>query len=165
MDTSVRAMKSDDCTEVMKIYNEALDERIATFNTEPVSADEVRKWPMDGTVLVASSGNSVIGFVRAFSYSVRACYSGIVEFSIYVSSQERGKGVGSRLMGDFLEILTSEGRWKVLSRVFPENLPSLSLLRKHGFREVGTYRNHATLDDIWRDVVIVERLLGKNSTA
>ena len=53
------------------------------------------------------------------------------------------------------------GFWKVLSRVFPENDASRALCRRHGFREVGTYERHAKLDGEWRDVVIVERLLGE----
>lgn len=159
MDITIREIEPSDCEEIMEIYNDTLDERIATFNIEHIDVDKVREWKENGIVLVANAKDSVIGFVRSYPYSARSCYSGIAEFSIYISSQGRGKGVGSRLMDNFLEALISEGKWKVLSRVFPENLPSLLLLRKHGFREVGTYRNHATLDGVWRDVVIVERLL------
>lgn len=159
MNITIREIEPSDCEEIMEIYNDTLDERIATFNIEHIDVDKVREWKENGIVLVANAKDSVIGFVRSYPYSARSCYSGIAEFSIYISSQGRGKGVGSRLMDNFLEALISEGKWKVLSRVFPENLPSLLLLRKHGFREVGTYRNHATLDGVWRDVVIVERLL------
>ena len=159
MDITIREIEPSDCEEIMEIYNDTLDERIATFNIEHIDVDKVREWKENGIVLVANANDSVIGFVRSYPYSARSCYSGIAEFSIYISSQGRGKGVGSRLMDNFLEALISEGKWKVLSRVFPENLPSLLLLRKHGFQEVGTYRNHATLDGVWRDVVIVERLL------
>ena len=52
------------------------------------------------------------------------------------------------------------GFWKLVSRVFVENAASRALLRSIGFREVGTYERHAQLDGIWRDVVIVEKLLG-----
>lgn len=55
----------------------------------------------------------------------------------------------------------SRGFWKVVSRVFPENESSLALCRRLGFREVGVYRRHAKLDGEWRDVVIVELLLGE----
>jgi phosphinothricin acetyltransferase len=60
----------------------------------------------------------------------------------------------------FLPVLEQAGFWKVLSRIFPENLASLVLCRRHGFREVGRYHRHAQLDGNWRDVIIVERLLG-----
>jgi len=51
------------------------------------------------------------------------------------------------------------GFWKLLSRVFVENQASRQLIRSLGFREVGVYEKHGKLDGVWRDVVIVERLL------
>jgi L-amino acid N-acyltransferase YncA len=56
------------------------------------------------------------------------------------------------------------GLWKVLSRIFPENSASLALCARHGFREVGRYEKHARLDGVWRDVIIVERLIPVNLT-
>ena len=63
-------------------------------------------------------------------------------------------------MSEFVQALVAEGKWKVLSRVFVDNVASLQLLAKHGFREVGIYRKHARLDGKWKDGVIVEKLLG-----
>ena len=57
--------------------------------------------------------------------------------------------------------LEARGFWKLLSRVFPENAASRALCRATGFREVGTYHRHARLDGVWRDCVIVERLIGE----
>ena len=54
------------------------------------------------------------------------------------------------------------GFWKLVSRVFVENDASRKLLRSLGFREVGIYEKHGQLDGVWRDVVIVERLLSCN---
>ena len=68
--------------------------------------------------------------------------------------------MGDLLMSAFIQALVADGKWKVLSRVFVENDASRRLLAKHGFREVGIYRRHARLDGVWRDGVIVERLLG-----
>ena len=64
-------------------------------------------------------------------------------------------------MKAFLPACERAGLWKVLSRVFPENVGSLRLLERHGFRRVGTYLRHARLDGAWRDVIIIERLLGE----
>jgi phosphinothricin acetyltransferase len=55
----------------------------------------------------------------------------------------------------------SRGFWKLVARIFPENEASLALCRALGFREVGVYRRHAKLDGEWRDVVVVELLLGE----
>lgn len=63
-------------------------------------------------------------------------------------------------MGAFLPVCEDAGLWKLVSRVFPENGASRALLARHGFREVGTYLRDARHRGVWRDVVIVERLLG-----
>mgnify|MGYP001275973330 CR=1 FL=1 len=160
MSVTIRAMESRDCEALAAIYNQVIDERVATFNTEHIDADGVAGWTESGLVLVADSGRDAVGFVRSFPYRTRPCYEGIAQFSIYVGDAARGLGIGDLLMAAFLDALVAEGKWKVLSRVFPENEASLSLLAAHGFREVGIYRNHALLDGVWRDVIIVERLLG-----
>ncbi|MEM7314345.1 MAG: N-acetyltransferase family protein, partial [Planctomycetota bacterium] len=95
----------------------------------------------------------------ATPYSERECYSGIREFSIYVESQNAGKGVGRVLMSSLIERAQENGCWKLLSRVFPDNTRCRRLLKRCGFREVGVYENHGQLCGEWRDVVIVERLL------
>jgi L-amino acid N-acyltransferase YncA len=69
--------------------------------------------------------------------------------------------VGDQLIEAFIPALEQAGFWKVLSRIFPENEASRALCRRHGFREVGVYEKHAQLDGVWRDVVIVERLIGE----
>ena len=65
-------------------------------------------------------------------------------------------------MAALLESAEQAGFWKIVSRVFPENSASLRLIRSMGFREIGTYENHGKLDGVWRDVIIVERLLRAN---
>ena len=93
-------------------------------------------------------------------YRPREAYSGIAEFSVYAARRARGKGAGRAAMLALFDAAREGGFWKLVSRVFVENTASRALLRSVGFREVGTYQRHAQLDGIWRDVVIVEKLLG-----
>jgi phosphinothricin acetyltransferase len=65
-------------------------------------------------------------------------------------------------MTSLIEAAEKAGFWKLVSRVFVENLASRNLIRKFGFREVGVYEKHARLDGVWRDVVIVERIIPAN---
>ena len=99
--------------------------------------------------------------MAASTYRPRECYAGIAEFSVYVAGSARGRRVGDALLAAFLPACEAAGLWKVLSRIFPENGASRRLCARHGFREVGTYARHARLDGAWRDVAIVERLLGE----
>lgn len=160
--THVRAARPSDAAAMARIYNEGIADRVATFETRERSAAEVAAWLDDGRypVLAAESDGRVVGWIAASPYRERACYAGIVEFSVYVAREARGRGMGSALMSAFLSACETAGFWKVVSRIFPENGASLALCRRHGFREVGTYRRHGRLDGHWRDCVIVERLLG-----
>ena len=158
----VRPATRDDADAITWIYNEGIRDRGATFETLERSAADVLPWFDDSRfpVLVAIDGNTVVGWAAASPYRARACYAGIAEYSIYVATSHRGRGVGRALMPAFLAALETAGFWKVLSRLFPENGASRALCTRFGFREVGVYQRHAQLDGVWRDVVIVERLLG-----
>jgi phosphinothricin acetyltransferase len=158
----VRPARDDDAPRIAEIYNEGIRGRTATFETRERTADDVRGWLGDPLhpVLVAERDGEVAGWIAASTYRPRECYRGIAEFSVYVAGSERGRGVGDALMAAFLPACEAAGVWKVLSRIFPENAASLRLCARHGFREVGVYRRHGRLDGAWRDVVVVERLLG-----
>lgn len=103
----------------------------------------------------------MIAWAAASPYGSREAYAGVGEFSVYVGRDARGRGAGRTAMDALITASERTGLWKLVSRVFPENIASLALLRSVGFREVGTYRRHARLDGVWRDVVIVEKLIGE----
>lgn len=149
-----------DAEAISRIYNAGIDERIATFETRPRSPEEMLP-DLDAAypaVVVVSDG-AVIAFASTSAYSPRDCYSGIAEFSVYTDPKERGRGAGRLAMEALIGETKRRGFWKLLSKVFVENAPSRKLLRCVGFREVGVHKRHARLDDVWRDVVLVERLL------
>jgi phosphinothricin acetyltransferase len=81
---------------------------------------------------------------------------------VYVERAERGRGAGRLAMDALIAAAEEAGFWKLLSRVFTENTASRTLLRSLGFREVGIYEKHGQLDGVWRDVVIVERIIPRN---
>jgi L-amino acid N-acyltransferase YncA len=156
----IRSAALSDALRVAEIYNQGIVGRLATFETTLRTAEDILAWfSPQYPFLVAERDGLVLGFARASSYRPRDCYAGIAEYSVYVATDAQGQRVGDALMREFLPALRLAGFWKVLSRVFPENTASLALCRRHGFREVGTYEKHAQLDGVWRDVVIVERLL------
>jgi L-amino acid N-acyltransferase YncA len=152
-----------DADAMARIYNEGIEDRIATFETRPRSAEDVRAW-FDGVhpVVVAEDDGRVLAFASTSTYRPRECYAGIAEFSVYVGREARGRGAGRAVMEALVAEAERAGFWKLVSRVFPHNTASLRLLRSIGFREVGRYEKHAKLDGEWLDVVIVERLLPAN---
>jgi len=152
-----------DASAMTRIYNEGIEDRTATFETRPRDPSEIAAW-FDGShpiVVVESEPDGVVGFAAASSYRQREAYSGIAEFSVYVVRHARGRGVGRAAMLALIAAAERRGFWKLVSRVFVDNEASRHLLTSVGFREVGLYRRHARLEGAWRDVIIVERLLGE----
>lgn len=160
---NIRPATMKDAEAIASIYNEGIRGRGATFETRERTAADILPWFGDARhpVLVAEDGGAVVGWVAASTYRPRDCYAGIAEFSVYVAGAARGRGVGDALMAAFVTACEAAGVWKLLSRIFPDNAASLGLCARHGFREVGIYRRHGKLEGAWRDVVIVERLLGE----
>ncbi len=152
-----------DAAPIAGIYNEGLADGVATFETRPRSAEEIAVW-FDGVhpIVVVEDDGAIIAFASTSTYRPRDCYAGIAEFSVYVARSARGKGAGHAAMQALIAAAAKAGLWKLVSRVFVENAASRALLRSVGFREAGVYEKHGKLDGVWRDVVIVERLLPEN---
>ena len=163
MTMHARPATPDDAAAIARIYNEGIRDRVATFETRLRSAEDIRGWFDDvHPVVVVEQSGEVLAFAATSAYRSRDCYKGIAEASLYVARPARRRGAGRMAMSALLESVEQAGFWKVVSRVFPENIASRSLIHSLGFREVGTYEKHGKLDGIWRDVVIVERLIEKN---
>jgi phosphinothricin acetyltransferase len=163
---TTRAAEERDAAAIARIYNQGIEDRIATFETEPRTAEERREVIRQSAgrypIVVAEADGEVVAWASCSQYRPRACYRGVAEFSVYVARSHRGRGAGRIVLASLIEQAERMGYWKLVSRVFPENAASRGLCRALGFREVGVYAKHAQLDGEWRDVVIVERLIEAN---
>jgi L-amino acid N-acyltransferase YncA len=158
---TARAAQVSDAEAIAGIYNEGIADRMATFETEPRTAEQIAVWFDDRRpiVVVEDSSGAVVAFASSAAYRDRICCAGVAEFSVYVARRHRGSGAGRTAMTALIDAAGKAGFHKLLSRVFPENAASLRLMARMGFRRVGVYRRHGRLDGQWRDCVIVERLL------
>jgi L-amino acid N-acyltransferase YncA len=161
---TARPATPEDAEAIARIYNQGIEDRVATFEMRLRTAADIRAW-FDGAhpIVVVEENGQVIAFGATFAYRPRECYAGIAEASLYVSREARGRGAGRVAMSALIQAAEEAGFWKLLSRVFIENEPSRRLIRSLGFREVGVYEKHAKLDGAWRDVLIVERLIPRNA--
>jgi len=152
-----------DAAAIAEIYNEGIADRIATFETEPRTAAQLEAQLRDKgdrfPTVVAERDGRVVAWAGAGAYRSRPAYAGVAEHSVYVARAARGSGAGRAALEALCRAYADRGFWKIVSRIFPENAPSLALHARCGFRVVGTYRRHGKLDGAWRDCVIVERLL------
>ncbi len=163
----IRGAEPADAGKICAIYNAAITERGSTFETEPRCAEDfneriaTERFPL----LAAEADDTVIGWAGLAPYSARPCYAGIGECSVYVAPEARGRGVGTALA----EALAAEAErndfHKLLGKLFTDNVASIRLVERCGFSSVGTHRRHGRLDGEWRDVLVVERLLGEAISA
>jgi phosphinothricin acetyltransferase len=167
---TIRPATPDDAAAIAEIYNQGIRARIATFETEERTPEERRAWlashnehyPVVVATITENGRERVVGWASTSEYSSRACYAGVAEFSIYIHEDMRGKGIGIVLLNGLIDASERAGLWKLLSRIFPENAASRTVCKKAGFREVGIHEKHAKLDGVWKDNVIVERLIPTN---
>lgn len=158
----IRPAEQRDAAAIAAIFSEGIAERVATFETDPRQAADVEPWiGAELPLLVAEEDGRVLGWAKLSEYSDRCAYSGVAEVSVYVAGAGRGRGVGRTLVEAICAAAEERGIWKVIGLLFPENAGSRALFRSAGFADVGTFRRHGRLDGEWRDVVVVERLLGE----
>jgi L-amino acid N-acyltransferase YncA len=159
----IRLATPADAPAITVIYNEGIADRIATFETEPRTPEQLAAQLADKgdrfpTVVVERDGR-VVAWAGAGAYRARPAYAGVAEHSVYVARAARGSGAGHAALEALCRAYAERGFWKIVSRIFPENVASLVLHERCGFRVVGVYHRHGKLDGEWRDCVIVERLL------
>lgn len=152
-----------DAAALAHIYNQAIEDRTSTFETKPRTPEDIRAW-FDGVhpVIVVEDQGQVIAYGATFTYRPRDCYRGIAEFSVYVDRAHRRRGAGRLALQALIDASEKAGFWKLVSRIFPENTAVRTLNRTMGVREVGVYEKHGQLDGVWKDVIIVERLIPGN---
>jgi L-amino acid N-acyltransferase YncA len=165
MVSKIRPARLTDAEAIAGIYNQGIQDRGATFETQLRTAADIESKLADAEtfpIIVAADDTGVLGWAGLSSYRSRPCYAGIAEFSIYLDRAARGRGLGRQLLSALVDAARQHGHWKLVSRIFPANAASRALCRACGFREVGVYEKHGCLDGEWLDVVIVERLIPEN---
>ena len=158
-----------DAPAIAAIYNEGIADRVATFETEPRTEAQLEAQLRDKgdrfPTVVAEREGRVVAWASAGPYRSRPAYAGVAEHSVYVARSARGTGAGRAALEALCRAYAERGFWKLVSRIFPENVASLALHERCGFRVVGVYRRHGKLEGAWRDCVIVERMLDEADLA
>lgn len=143
---------------VKAIYESGLVTGNATFQTIPPATWEI--WVnghLQHSRFVAVINDEVVGWVALSPTSARDCYKGVCELSIYIGDNNRGCGIGNLLMDAVIESSEANGVWSLYSSTFRENIASIALQKKFGFREIGYREKIAQLKGIWRDTILMER--------
>lgn len=155
----IRAMRTDDATAVLAIYQAGLDGGQASFETRAPdwAAFDAGRLPDHRHVAVDPATGRVLGWAAVSAVSARPVYAGVVEHSVYVAPEAAGRGIGRALLTTLVSTTEAAGIWTIQSGVFPENEASLALHRGVGFRVVGVRERIGRHHGRWRDVVLLER--------
>jgi L-amino acid N-acyltransferase YncA len=138
---------------------------MATFQTRARDAAEIAaQIAGHALVLVAQRSGGVVGWASVGPYDdPHDYYSGVGEATLYVDRDARRAGIGAALLDALAAAAEGQGYYKLIGKIFTSNQPSIALVKSCGWREVGVHRRHGRLKGEWKDVLVVERLLGEAS--
>jgi L-amino acid N-acyltransferase YncA len=158
----IRSATPDDLSAIRAIYNQGIEDRIATLDQDPKSEADIENWyAAHGNryaVLVAIDDGAVCGWAALNRYSPRSAYDGVADLSIYVRRELRGRGIGGALLGELESAARANGFHKLVLFTFDFNALGRRLYRRSGFRDVGTFRRQGRLDGRFVDVVAMEKV-------
>jgi phosphinothricin acetyltransferase len=152
---TVETMRAADWPAVAAIYAEGLE--AGTFETEVPFWDDWNEAHLDSPRVVAREGGEVCGWAALAPYSARPVYRGVAEDSVYVARSAQRRGVGRLLLAELVRRSEDAGIWTLQASCFVENAASIRLHESCGFRIVGTRERLAKRNEVWRDVVLLER--------
>ena len=159
----VRPAVESDAAAICDIYNQGIDDRLATLETERRTPDERRQWlksrGLRHPVIVAEDDGRVIAWGSLNPFNPREAYRHVVDFSIYVERAQRGRGAGRVVLTRLIELAREHGYHKMVLSAFPFNAAGMTLYERLGFRTVGVYREQGMLDGRWVDTIVMEKLL------
>lgn len=161
--TSIRVAVTDDVERILHIYNQGIEDRIATLEVDQKDIAYMNNWFQQHqdryAVIVAEYDNEVIGWASLNPYSQRCAYDGVADLSIYIDRTFRGRGVGSMLLQHLEEIAKEKNFYKIVLFTFPFNQNGQALYHKLGYRDVGVFEKQGILDGKYVDVKIMEKII------
>lgn len=153
----IRPMTSEDWSSVKRIFQEGIDTGLASLETEVGSYDDYNQRYMQTCRYVAVKDGIIAGWAAMYPYSSRYVYRGVAKTSIYMGSEFRGQRIGEKLLQHLIISSEQAGFWSLQAYVFPENIASIRLHEKLGFRQVGYFERIGERKGCWYDTTILER--------
>ena len=150
-------MKASDWDHVRAIYLEGIRSGHATFETDAPSWEKWDEGHHAFARIVMRDGAAILGWAALSPVSKRHVYRGVAEVTVYVGESARGQGIGRSLLEALIEQSEKNGIWMLQASIFPENVASVQLHLRCGFREVGRRERIAMLNGVWRDTLLFER--------
>jgi L-amino acid N-acyltransferase YncA len=143
--------------QVAEIYKQGIETGLATFQNDIPDWDSWDKSHLSNCRIAVFENNQMAGWASLSPVSGRCVYAGVAEVSVYIAAGQRGKGVGSLLLNQLIDQSEKAGFWTLQSGIFSENIASIKLHEKCGFRQIGYREKIGRKNGIWKDNIIMER--------
>ena len=159
----IRKAKPEDAHDIALIYNYYIENSTITFETNPVSHEEMacriadisEKYPY----FVYEESGKVVGYCYVSSWKKKAAYSKTVESTVYIDKNFQGKGIGRALMNKLINDLKEKSFHAVIACITTPNPISVKLHEDLGFRKVSEFHEVGYKFGKWLDVGDWELLL------
>ena len=148
----IRIASLDDLSAIVGIYNEAVEQRFATADLQPVTIDQRRAWfdehhPSTLPIFVFEDSGLVRGWCSLSSYrSGREAVRGTAEISYYVGRDAQRRGIGSALVQHAVREAPRLGKHVLFAILLERNQASIRLMRKCGFELWGRLPEVAVIE-------------------
>ena len=142
---------------VKQIYQEGIDSGNATFASQPLEWPEWNDSMLPACRFIAEENNKILGWAALSPVSSRCVYAGVAEVSVYVAHDAQGKGIGSKLLKQLIRSSEATGIWTLQAGIFPENISSIAMHKRNGFKVLGIREKLGSMNGVWRDVLFMER--------
>ena len=140
----IRHATLEDLQDITEIYNEAIRKTVATFDTQPKSLEEQKKWFIEhgskNPIIVAEQNGAIVGWAALSKYSTKCAYSDTAEISLYVREDKQGKGIGQMLIEEIVKEGKNVGLHALIARITEGNQISIHLHESVGFKHVGVLK-------------------------
>lgn len=154
---NVRPMDSADWPIVSDIYRQGLQTGLATFEEVVPHWQDWDRNHLKTCRIVGEMEGNLVGWAALTPVSARKIYAGVAEVSVYVGLPFWRKGAGEALLQELILQSEHQGIWTLQSGIFSDNLGSIALHEKLGFRKVGFREKIGQSKGAWRDTILMER--------
>lgn len=144
-------------TQVARVYQEGIATGLATFETNVPTWESWNLAHIKNCRIAVILKNEIVAWGALSPVSKREVYKGVAEVSVYVSEKSRGKGLGEVVLNNLINESEHVGIWTLQAGIMRDNLPSIKLHEKCGFRTIGFREKIGSLYGEWKDNIIMER--------
>lgn len=164
---TIRKAGLADAQAIRKIFNQGIEDGLATLETREQSLEDINNWMIDRDprymiLLAEDEKQDLTGYLSLNKFNFKSAYGGVADLSIYIERSHRGQGIGKLLLEKAAQEAKKEGFYKLILNVLSCNQGAFNFYKKMGYSQAGIYKKQGMLKGQWVDAIIMELHLEEN---